>query len=91
MSVQCRSRVGANGPAAKSAVPALCVAFDDKVIRKTVLGSLGKIDPEARTGITDRLIRELQKSDANLRQRAAEALGFIGPDGRAAVAALIGH
>jgi len=80
--------IGEAGPAAKDAAPALIKAF--KTIGQEgrmdfLAEALGKMGP---AGI-DTLIAALRGGDAETRNRAAWALGWLGPDAKAALPALI--
>src|SRR5215510_3524388 len=83
------SELGDFGIAAKNAVPALATALEGDIgreVRQAAGKSLGQIGPPA--------MRTLQKSlkhkEAFVREHAARALGWNGPDAIVAVPALVG-
>lgn len=61
----------------------------DRKLRLTAIRILGDIGPEANTAVTVLTDRLLKDKDGDMRQSAAIALGKIGTQDRAAVAALI--
>jgi HEAT repeat protein len=94
--------MGAIGPKAKAAVPALLGVIRDKkvaaaadpdsrILRQYLMKSLGEIGPEARDAIPD-LVRVLEENDETRFHRdhlvAATALGGIGPAAKAAIPVL---
>jgi HEAT repeat protein len=81
------SALGRIGADAKAAVPALIEALKDEMkdVRETVRHALSQIGPVA----VPALIKALSHQDAYVCGGAAEALGFIQPEGRIAVPALL--
>ena len=61
---------------------------EEKEVRQTAAGALGKIGPEAKAAVPD-LSKALKDEDKYVRQTAVRALGDIGPEARDAVPALI--
>ncbi len=79
--------LGAIGPDAKAAVPALIAALNDDQwrVQPYATEALGKIGAAAVLG----LIAALKDKDPHVRSNAADALGAIGPDAKAVVPGLI--
>jgi HEAT repeat protein len=77
--------IGSIGPEARSAIPDLKKALADtrKEVQLAVVVALGKIGPES----LQTLLVALKDSavDAEVRRRAADALGSFGKDGRPAI------
>jgi HEAT repeat protein len=77
--------LGSIGPDARSAIPDLRKALADpkKEVQLAVVVALGKIGPES----VPALITAIKDSaaDAEVRRRAADALGSMGKDGRSAI------
>ena len=63
----------------KPAVPFLIEALKEKEIRAVVTFILGRIGPNAKAAVPA-LIEEIKDEDKNVRARAVEALGKIGPE-----------
>jgi HEAT repeat protein len=82
--------LGAIGPEAKAAVPALIDVLqqEDKYFRSHGAVALGKIGREAGAAVPA-LIKALKDREEDVRREAAAALGRIGPGARAAVADLV--
>jgi hypothetical protein len=71
--------LGAIGPEAKAAVPALIECMKDEELRPMAILALGSMGPEARAAIPE-LIAALKDRDDRVRSRAAAALSRIGPE-----------
>jgi HEAT repeat protein len=81
--------LGALGPDAEPAVPALSAALHDSdpQVRSLAALTLGKIGPAAEPAIPA-LVDMLKESDPRLRAAAATALGLFGPGAQDAIPAL---
>jgi HEAT repeat protein len=77
--------LGEVGPGATAAVPALVVMLSDRFVGRYASAALVRIGPAA----VPALIPALSSKDAGVRYLAAEALGEIGPEARAAGPALM--
>jgi HEAT repeat protein len=77
--------LGSIGPDAKSAIPDLKKALGDqrKEVQLAVVIALGKIGPESLPALLAAV--KDTAAEAEVRRRAAEALGSLGKDGRDAV------
>jgi HEAT repeat protein len=84
------SEIGAIGPAAKVAVPALIILLHDKDndVRASAARALGAIGPTAIAAVPA-LIEELDDPWRYVSDAAAVALGNVGPDAKNAVPALM--
>ena len=84
--------LGAMGPDAKDAVPALIDVLktdSDHGVRLFAAASLGAIGPDARDSVPALIDALKADSDIVVRRTAASALGAIGPDAKDAVPALL--
>lgn len=83
--------IGAAGPEAADAVPALVEALDDEAenVRWASAAALGKIGPAASRAVPALAGALGDRSDEVLRRHAAQALGGIGAEAKDAVPGLI--
>jgi HEAT repeat protein len=76
-------------PLARDAVPELTDLLTDPSSRAEAAQALVRIDPGQAEKVVPLLIKDLRAPDEKLRQRAAAALGTIGPAAKAAVADIV--